>query len=240
MASRKQIAANRRNAKQSTGPRTAEGKARSAQNATKHGLTSRQVVLADEDAAQFEELRRNLQEDLAPESQLETLLVNRIAAQQWRLARVPAIEAELLEALRGDPASGPRGLAEAFRQDAGPCGGALTRLARYEAMLERSLARLLEALWRAQAERRRREAERVSPPPRQPGARPADDDYWPAGAPAPTALAASLAGWPGGADDGPHAAKAQPDNPRNEADRRGGAGVAGYLTTASRFARSDG
>ena len=34
-------AANRRNARRSTGPRTAAGKARSAQNARRHGLTSR-------------------------------------------------------------------------------------------------------------------------------------------------------------------------------------------------------
>ena len=41
MASTKQIAANRRNAKRSTGPRTAGGKNRASGNALRHGLTRR-------------------------------------------------------------------------------------------------------------------------------------------------------------------------------------------------------
>lgn len=40
MPSEAQIEANRRNAKRSTGPRSSEGKARSAQNARKHGLAA--------------------------------------------------------------------------------------------------------------------------------------------------------------------------------------------------------
>jgi hypothetical protein len=39
MASERQIAANRRNAKKSSGPRSADGKARSRRNALRHGLS---------------------------------------------------------------------------------------------------------------------------------------------------------------------------------------------------------
>ena len=41
------IAANRRNAKRSTGPRTEAGKAISRRNALTHGLTSAKLVLID-------------------------------------------------------------------------------------------------------------------------------------------------------------------------------------------------
>jgi hypothetical protein len=39
MATQRQIEANRRNAKKSTGPRSAEGKARSSRNSFRHGLS---------------------------------------------------------------------------------------------------------------------------------------------------------------------------------------------------------
>src|SRR5215211_4177985 len=55
MATERQIAANRRNAEKSTGPRTTAGKKRSSGNAYRHGMTSREKGIAS-DAEDIEEL----------------------------------------------------------------------------------------------------------------------------------------------------------------------------------------
>ena len=173
MASKKQIEANRRNAQKSTGPKTEEGKAKSSMNALKHGLTSRTVCLPEEDADQYMEVRILLAEELRPWGALETILVNRIAAQSWRLSRVPGIEAEMLERLRYDGLGQDEGLAGAWLRDGSPYGGSLARLSRYETALERSISRLLKELRQLQAERARRE--------REDAARPGEEDAWTAG-----------------------------------------------------------
>jgi hypothetical protein len=53
MTSFRQIAANRRNARKSTGPITEEGKQRSRCNAVRHGLTAETVIGALEDAEDY-------------------------------------------------------------------------------------------------------------------------------------------------------------------------------------------
>ena len=90
MASKKQIEANRKNAKKSTGPKTGEGKAKSSMNALKHGLTSQRVWLNEEEERDFKEFRLGLVDEMEPWGSLEIQFVCRIAAQMWRLARVPA------------------------------------------------------------------------------------------------------------------------------------------------------
>ena len=158
MTSRKKIEANRRNAKKSTGPKTEEGKAKSSMNALKHGLTSQRVWLNEEEEKDFREFRRGLLDELMPMGSLETQFVCRIAAQMWRLARVPGIEAELLVKMSYDPIEEvTTGLGEAFHRDCGTYDGSLGRLARYEAILDRSLTRLLNEYRRIQADRIRRD-----------------------------------------------------------------------------------
>ena len=75
MTSASQVAANRRNARGSTGPRSAEGKARTAQNARRHGATGAppqaqvaiwfQVILGNPDAGLTDVLRSGQKAQLA-------------------------------------------------------------------------------------------------------------------------------------------------------------------------------
>jgi len=91
-----------------TGPRTPEGKARSSQNAVKHGLYSSALVVADEMLADWQAFLDAFVESLRPEPGAETELACRAASILWRLRRVPAAEANLTardaarEALRAE------------------------------------------------------------------------------------------------------------------------------------------
>jgi hypothetical protein len=101
--------ASRKNGTRSRGPKTEEGRARSAQNALKHGMRAqRYVLLPDEDGAEFADLETALVEELAPSSALQEVLARRVAVAAWRLARADRIEAELFEERR--VASGGLGL----------------------------------------------------------------------------------------------------------------------------------
>lgn len=100
-ASDKQIAANRQNAKKSTGPKSASGKAASSLNALKHGLYASNIVVASkdlvEDAAEYELLVSSLKEELSPETVFQECIVRKIANCLWRSRRVTEAEAALIE-----------------------------------------------------------------------------------------------------------------------------------------------
>lgn len=95
----KQIAANRRNAAKSTGPRTGEGLSVSKMNALKHGILSRQVLVRGlslrESETELEALHQRFRDELLPEGPLEELLVDQIVTAHWRLRR--ALSAESAE-----------------------------------------------------------------------------------------------------------------------------------------------
>lgn len=97
------LAANRANAGLSTGPRTGEGKAVSARNATRHGLLSSRLFLDDEDPGAFQDLLADLEASLRPVGAIELALVERIAIGMWRQRRLVGAEAAMLDLARRDP-----------------------------------------------------------------------------------------------------------------------------------------
>jgi hypothetical protein len=101
MASEKQIEANRRNSLKSSGPKTAEGKARVRLNAIKHGLTAATVVLPGEDPAVLEARVEAWKDDIRPAGALEDYLVERAAHASWQLDRADrTIAARLAASMR--------------------------------------------------------------------------------------------------------------------------------------------
>ena len=97
MATDKQIAANRQNAKNSTGPRTETGKRRSRRNAFRHGLTAESVITVLEDEAAYRKFENKILGDYTPETAIERALVVRLASLLWRLRRAVAIETGLFQ-----------------------------------------------------------------------------------------------------------------------------------------------
>ena len=92
----KQLAANRRNAMKSTGPRTPKGRAVSKMNALKHGILSKQVLVKglslQESEEELEALHRRFWEDLQPVGVVEEMLTDQIVTAHWRLRRALTAE----------------------------------------------------------------------------------------------------------------------------------------------------
>ncbi|MCZ6654044.1 MAG: hypothetical protein O7D91_13585 [Planctomycetota bacterium] len=171
---KKQAKANRTNATKSTGPRTAEGKARVRLNAVKHGLRAEQVVVLGgptaEDPAEFDSLLSGMLDDCKPAGALERVLVERLAVSYWRLRRAYRFEAraieranepnpmsKMLEELSQLPLNKP-GLQEL------PGLRSLDKLVRYELMIDRELLRTATQLQHLQ-HTRKLEEEDADPEP---------------------------------------------------------------------------
>jgi len=97
MATRKQIAANRNNAKKSAGPKTAAGKVISSYNAVKYGLFCRDLLRFPwENADEFQSMRTRLWDELQPEGVREEWLAEHILGLLWRLRRGAIAEAGII------------------------------------------------------------------------------------------------------------------------------------------------
>ena len=107
MTSFRQIEANRRNARKSTGPTSEEGKQRSRCNAVRHGLTAETVIGALEDAEDYKAFEAAIIADYDAQSAVERELVLRLASLLWRLRRATTIETGLFD-IQADHLSGLR------------------------------------------------------------------------------------------------------------------------------------
>jgi hypothetical protein len=96
MSSQEQIAANRRNAKKSTGPTSPEDKAVCAGNALQSGIyASSHDVIRGEDPAELEALTAALLLHHQPADPTQLALVDTLIAAEWTQRRLRRVEAEL-------------------------------------------------------------------------------------------------------------------------------------------------
>ena len=138
---------NRANAQHSTGPRTDEGKAASAQNAVRDRLSiPRHVILKTEDPAAFERLRIELRGIYQPQSDREALAVDDLAQSRWAILRCDRAELKILE--------------DAPPED--PFPDKLNTLFRYRAHWERQHDRALREFRNACTDRQREQRSQIS------------------------------------------------------------------------------
>jgi hypothetical protein len=140
MATAAQITANRANALHSTGPVTPDGKLRVAQNALKHGLTAKHLVIRPDEEEEFAALRDALEAELDPQGALETITFREILHAAWNLHRFRRIEGEVC---RGD-------IEDFLRREE---TAILDRLSRYQARAQRAYYRAIQELRALQTNR---------------------------------------------------------------------------------------
>ena len=136
MVSEARQTANAANAHLSTGPQTEQGKARSSQNARKHGLTAAEFVIAAEDREEFEEFLAELQADVSPKRQTTASPLR--SASRVRLESPP----------HPPHGSGTNRSAKSYLDilDNPELTAQLDRLARHKTRIERSFHRSLREL----------------------------------------------------------------------------------------------
>ena len=144
MTTARQIEANKQNALLSTGATTLEGKKAVSKNAIKHGIFTATLLIGDgmeqESLSEYRELLQNITEGLKPTDQVESLLVEKIAVDFWRLRRVINFESHCIS----DRYSMLKPMYTI------PYDGDSERITRYERSLHRSIMQNLSMLKKLQ------------------------------------------------------------------------------------------
>jgi hypothetical protein len=135
----RKLAANRLNAKRSTGPKTPQGKENSKRNSYKLGIFARQIFPATEQGIKewegYKDMVTRIYDQYRPEGIMEELLVDKVVTEAVRFAR----------------------LLEYERQELGRTGAfwdqPVDRVLRYQTAINRQLTKAIEQLGDLQAER---------------------------------------------------------------------------------------
>jgi hypothetical protein len=94
------LAANRANARKSTGPRSQNGKLKSSVNALRHGVYSEKFIVGTEDENAFRNFAASFMDEFEPQTASELELVDALIQTSWRRRRISAlISAHLNQAL---------------------------------------------------------------------------------------------------------------------------------------------
>ena len=105
-SSYRRILASRANGARSRGPRTPEGKARVSQNALRHGLLAKCVVLSGESDEGFQSLLSQHMTRFAPVDDVDRGFIDEMAASAWRIRRAWALGTRLFDQAVADQPPG--------------------------------------------------------------------------------------------------------------------------------------
>ena len=92
MSTEKQANASRENGKLSRGPITEAGKAVCKNNAIKHGLTGKTLLLSTDDLEAFNKFTASIEAQYLPKNDAEKRVVETIVDAEWRLLRISKLE----------------------------------------------------------------------------------------------------------------------------------------------------
>jgi len=149
--SAKKLQANRENAQKSTGPRTQSGKEKSAANSYKHGFFANRIFRNMEqwakDHVEYETVATGFHQHYHPVGYVENFMVEKIATEALRLARLLEYEQKML------------GWSHPFE------GRSSNSLQRYQAAINRQLFQAMEELERHQAIRKAAQTLTARPSP---------------------------------------------------------------------------
>src|ERR1017187_673433 len=97
MATIHQIEANRLNARKSTGPRSAYGKAASSQNALKSAIDAQSLVIRGESPEDLDALTAGYLDRFQPATPEERFFVDTLIRGDWQLRRLARVDAQIWE-----------------------------------------------------------------------------------------------------------------------------------------------